>query len=91
VGRQRERGTITELRASDGAVLGTFSDTSGPDGVAFDGANVWFSGGSLLELRASDGKPLFDTGVPGNTSTGIAFDGTNIWVSYSNVAEVGKL
>jgi DNA-binding beta-propeller fold protein YncE len=31
----------TELRASDGAALGTFPVESGPDGIAFDGANIW--------------------------------------------------
>ena len=34
-------GTVTKLRASDGAVLGTFAVGTQPYGVAFDGANVW--------------------------------------------------
>ena len=34
-------GTVTELRASDGATLGTFKVGIGPTGVAFDGANIW--------------------------------------------------
>jgi hypothetical protein len=32
---------VTELRASDGVNLGTFPTGSYPDGVAFDGANIW--------------------------------------------------
>jgi DNA-binding beta-propeller fold protein YncE len=32
---------VTKLRASDGKVLGTFSVGRGPEGVAFDGANIW--------------------------------------------------
>jgi len=34
---------VTELRASDGATLGTFSlpTSASPIGVAFDGANIW--------------------------------------------------
>jgi len=33
--------TVTKLRASDGANVGTFPVGSGPYGVAFDGANIW--------------------------------------------------
>ena len=32
---------VTKLRASDGALLGTFSVGTQPVGVAFDGANIW--------------------------------------------------
>jgi DNA-binding beta-propeller fold protein YncE len=32
---------VTKLRASDGAVLGTFSVGMGAQGMAFDGANIW--------------------------------------------------
>lgn len=35
--------TVSKLRASDGATLGTFTVGFGPYGVAFDGANVWFA------------------------------------------------
>lgn len=31
---------VTKLRASDGAVLGTFT-TEAPYSLAFDGANIW--------------------------------------------------
>jgi YVTN family beta-propeller protein len=33
--------TVTKVRTSSGAVLGTFSVGAAPRGVAFDGANVW--------------------------------------------------
>jgi hypothetical protein len=33
--------TVTKLRASDGANLGTFTVGPNPMGVAFDGANIW--------------------------------------------------
>jgi DNA-binding beta-propeller fold protein YncE len=32
---------IMKLRASDGAILGTFAVGNGPGDVAFDGANIW--------------------------------------------------
>jgi hypothetical protein len=37
--------SVTKLRASDGAVLGTFVAGLGPHSVAFDGANVWVTTG----------------------------------------------
>jgi hypothetical protein len=33
--------SINKLRASDGALLGTFGVANPPGGLAFDGANVW--------------------------------------------------
>ncbi len=32
---------VTVLRASNGAVLGTFAVGSNPEGVGFGGANIW--------------------------------------------------
>lgn len=32
---------VTELRASDGTNLATFSVGTRPFGIAFDGANIW--------------------------------------------------
>jgi hypothetical protein len=34
-------GYVTKLRASDGAILGTFDTGAGAIGIAFDGANIW--------------------------------------------------
>jgi DNA-binding beta-propeller fold protein YncE len=34
---------MTQLRAHDGANLGTYSVGSAPENVAFDGANIWVS------------------------------------------------
>ena len=33
--------TVSKLRASDGAPLGTFTVGTFPYGIAFDGANIW--------------------------------------------------
>jgi hypothetical protein len=72
--------SVTKLRASDGANLGTFGVEFSPFGVAFDGANIWVTNGeSVTKLRASDGAPLGTFFVGGN-AFGIAFDGANIWV-----------
>ena len=50
---------MIKLRASDGAVLGTFGVGSAPLGLAFDGANIWVTNqnsNTVTKLRASDGS-----------------------------------
>jgi len=85
--------SLTELRASDGTNLGTFSVGSGPTGVAFDGANIWTAnsfGGDVTKLRASDGKVL-GTFTVGQAPMYLAFDGANMWVTNSQGASITKL
>ena len=53
--------TVTKLRASDGANLGTFKVGIDPTGLAFDGANIWVANigdNTVSKLRASDGATL---------------------------------
>ena len=52
---------VTKLRASDGAILGTYAVGSNPVGIAFDGANIWVTNSgsdNVSKLRASDGAVL---------------------------------
>lgn len=85
--------TVIKIRASDGAVLGTFPVGSKPGFAAFDGANVWVTNSqsqSVTELRASDGTVL-GTFTVGNGCNGIAFDGANIWVANHSDNTLTKL
>ena len=85
--------TVTRLRASDGAPLGTFAVGTQPFGVAFDGANIWvanFYSGSVSKLRASDGKAL-GTFAVGGQPFALAFDGADIWVTNPASGTVSKL
>ena len=85
--------TVTKLRASDGAVLGTFTVGKDPRGIALDGDNVWVADlgdNTVRKLRASDGSPLGLYQV-GSKPIGIAFDGANIWVANSGSNNVTKL
>src|SRR6185369_10434490 len=53
--------TVTKIRASDGAVVGTYSVGKRPVALAYDGANIWvanYLGNSLTKLRASTGAAL---------------------------------
>src|SRR6202035_7782 len=74
-------GTVSKVRASDGAPLGTFTVGGAPNFVVFDGANVWVtvSPNTVSKLRASDGKNL-GTFTVGSAPWWPAFDGENIWV-----------
>jgi hypothetical protein len=86
-------GTVTKLRPSDGAVLGTFKVGALAYGIAFDGANIWVvntGDNDVTKLRASDGKVLGTFGV-GLRPWLAAFDGANIWVTNSGGGSVSKL
>src|SRR4029077_9301243 len=79
-------GTVSKLRASDGAVLGNFEVGGLPTGVAFDGANMWVTDnsydGRVCKLRASDGKILGTFSLGANSFPfWLAFDGEDLWVA----------
>jgi hypothetical protein len=85
--------TISKLRASDGALIGTYEDSPNPVGIAFDGANIWVTHpgyNSISKLRASDGS-LIGTYQVGSNPESIAFDGANIWVVNQGNNTVSKL
>jgi PQQ-like domain len=85
--------TVSKLRASDGANLGTFNVGGAPMGVAFDGANIWVvnsSPNTVTKLRASDGANLGEFAV-GKVPFNAAFDGEAIWVTNTQGASVTKL
>jgi hypothetical protein len=85
--------SVVKLRASDGAILGTFPVGPHPQLLAFDGSSIWAtnSGGSTVsKLRASDGATLGTFSV-GLNPCGIAFDGKNLWIANQNSHNVMKL
>jgi hypothetical protein len=95
--------TVTKLRASDGATLGTFAVGFSvgflPGGLAFDGANILVAntgqlcckqGHTVTKLRASDGRNL-GTFAVGTQPNGLTFDGANMWVANFSTFTVTKL
>jgi hypothetical protein len=85
--------TVSKLRASDGATLGTFTVGNEPMGVAFDGANIWVANSfdnTVTKLQAGDGKTL-GTFPVGKVPLFPAFDGESIWVTNSQDASITKL
>jgi len=86
-------GSVTKLRASDGALLGTFRVGSDPIGITFDGANIWVANqgdNTVTKLRASDGATLGTFSV-GESPYGMTFDGENVWVANSFDKTVTKI
>lgn len=84
---------MAKLRASDGALLATFPVGSTPEGILFDGSNIWVANllsDTVTKLRASDGAPL-GTFSAGDGGRDLAFDGDNIWVAdyYADSVRMG--
>jgi len=75
--------SVTKIRASDGAVLGTFAVGASPQGLMFDGSNIWVANGngnSVTRLLASDGSVVGTYPINGKPMR-IAFDGTDVWIT----------
>jgi hypothetical protein len=73
----------------------TYTVGFGPNGVAFDGANIWVVSGysdvtRLTKLLASTGAVVTDF-IVGEGPSGVAFDGANIWVTNSSSNNVTKV
>ena len=86
-------GTVTKLRASDGATLGTFK-FGNISGLAFDGVTLWTSSlitGVVTRIRPADGFVLGST-VVGADPQYIAIDSEEgVWVSNFLSDDVTKL
>ena len=64
-----------------------------PDGVAFDGQNIWVASNaqnSVSKIRANDGAVL-GTFKVGNQPGSIAFDGANMWVTAIGNSTISKV
>jgi DNA-binding beta-propeller fold protein YncE len=74
--------------------LGDFPVGSLPNGIAFDGANVWVANSgdnTVSKLRVNDGKMLGTFSVGSFPVNGVAFDGANIWVTNGGSNSISKL
>ena len=92
VADDQAQGMLVKLRASDGAVLGSFLvGGTGPYGIAFDGVHIWVANGNnLVQVRVSDGSVLHTFPTPG-TSAGVAFDGANLWIAEYDGKTISKM
>ena len=65
---------------------------SAPNGVAFDGTNIWVANNgsnTVTKLLASNGNSLASYQT-GDTPQGVLFDGANIWVSNNGDGTLTK-
>jgi hypothetical protein len=94
----RDDNNLTELRSSDGVVVRTVAVRGAPDGVIFDGANIWVVNqgynlkvdGSVTKLNSANGATLGIFPVGHHPSTA-GFDAANIWVANTHGNTVTKL
>src|SRR5215813_2995916 len=81
------------LAQSEAPQVGPFAVGRGPEGVAFDGANIWVTNqfsDNVTKLRASDGA-VIGTYAVGKRPIGVAFDGASVWVTNLLDDSVTKL
>ena len=72
----------------------SFTTGTNPDGVAFDGADIWVvnhGSNTVSKLAASTGQVLGTYSSQGSNPEAIAFDGANIWVTSGTGNTVAKL
>lgn len=85
---------IALLRWYDANKTASFAVGGNPNGIAFNGANIWVANGSdntVSKLRPSDGAVLVGSIPVETTPASMAFDGANIWVGNYTSGTVTKL
>jgi len=85
---------VVKVRTSDGGVLGKYKVGRQPQGIAFDGADIWVANNdyncTVTQLRASDGRHVKTWNV-GSRGGDIVFDGEYIWVTQCDSDSVTRL
>ena len=92
--------SLTVVRASDGAVLKTFSSANGnqnglssPRQAAFDGQRILVTntGGGVSLFKAADLSPIgfFATSGVGQ-AYGACTDGVHFWITFQSAAKLGR-
>ena len=84
--------TVSKLRASDGAVVGTYAVGHRPVAVAFDGAFFWvanYLSNNVMKLDASGA--VVATFATGDGPGGLLATNGNVWVANRNANTLTKL
>lgn len=88
--------SVVKIRASDGAVVGSYFPKAGGFALAvlaagFDGESIWLSEeGKVHKLRPADGVELGAWTIPGSFRA-MAFDGANVWLANYTGGAVTKV
>lgn len=87
--------SVTKVRPSDGAILGTFVVGSAPRGIVFDGDTLWIAasapGAGKAVQVALDGTVLTAIDYLNDAPRGIAWDGKHVWLTRTNVPKISKI
>lgn len=87
--------TVTRVRASDGAVLGTWTGASSPGAVLVAMGRVFVTGQTspgqlyMIDPTQAPGPVTVVAGNVGKIPTGIAFDGSRIWTANQGIQPLG--
>jgi DNA-binding beta-propeller fold protein YncE len=79
-------GSVSKMRAADGAILGVYTVGNEVRGLAYDGTSIWVcnaASNTVMRLRDTN-VVLMGTFATGREPRGVAFDGGKIWISNSN-------
>jgi hypothetical protein len=79
---------VVKVRVSDCLFVNPIHGFSYPNGMAFDGTNMWVTDQGRNTVRKGLVGQTFNVG---HGPVGVAFDGTNIWVANSSDGTVTKL
>ena len=83
---------MSEINPATAATIGSpISVGSIPEGIAFDGTNLWVSNNNantVSKINPTTASVLATVTV-GQNPSGVAFDGTDVWVTY--LASVAKI
>jgi hypothetical protein len=83
-------GTVVQVQASTGTVLGTWTGATNSYGVVVAGGKVYVAGDTspgnlyVIDPTQAPGSVTVAANNLGNNAFGIAFDGTNIWTANND-------
>lgn len=79
---------VTKIDAKTGEIVGTYplGESGGAENIAFDGANVWVTGDSLVKIDPHTGLVVASYPIPAHA---ITTEGANLWLG--NQTEVLKV
>src|ERR1039458_5682404 len=84
--------SVTKVRASNGAVLGTFPVGHGPHDLTFDGTNIWVTNeidNTVTEIKASSGALVATHAVGSFAPQGLVYDGAIVCTFKVGASPVG--
>jgi DNA-binding beta-propeller fold protein YncE len=82
--------TVSKFDAASMTLVATYPTGRSPDGVAFDGTNMWVTNsyGDTVWVFTQSGKQIYGYAT-GQFPLSMAFDGQNMWIGNGTGVDVG--